>query len=563
MTPLKLGSGSALPAWLPRRGGHGAVFPRARVARLAVAVNLMLWWSLSLLSPVRAESGAWSEPVRVSLSEQGREDWDWFPDVAADDAGNVHIVWNRSYARADVPDQRGTLEYVRWDGQSWTRQNDIAVDWFGAALRSSLVADTAGRLHLVYLGYGQLERSGLSFGGVNSQDLWYTNAPGTTAHVVQAWQTPVRMTRAPQGYFSDLAIDSRGVIHAIWTESSAGRWGLYYSRSSDGGATWSTRIPLESEGFVWWYRAHLQGDPLGRLHVVWETTEETLGGVSLGFGTSSGAAYVVSTDGGETWRKTQFGGRGTALRADGASIPGPQQPSVGIDGSGTVLLVYREPGTNRLMFRRSADGEVWSPEQLIPGVKAGIARPFDIYSMATDSAGHVHLVMVAVPNGADTMSLLHSEWDGQSWSKPSVIASAPPYPEYPRIAIGRGNRLHVVWFDGDKSTDRTPNKGIWYSTALTSAPATVSQGTPPPITGATPRPSPTPVPARSVAGPAGNPKSVLQADSLDEPGVLGNLRAQATLPLVAGTVPVLVILGVVLGVRLGLKAAIRRRLEER
>jgi hypothetical protein len=114
--------------------------------------------------------------------------------------------------------------------------------------------------------------------------------------------------------------------------------------------------------------------------------------------------------------------------------------------------------------------------------------------MATDSAGRVHLIVVGYPTGSDWMSLLHSVWDGRGWSAPSVITAAPPipdyaplvaraaegpaarpllsppYPEYPRLAISRGNRLHLVWFGGDRlGIDREP-LGVWYSSAMTDAP---------------------------------------------------------------------------------------------
>jgi hypothetical protein len=95
--------------------------------------------------------------------------------------------------------------------------------------------------------------------------------------------------------------------------------------------------------------------------------------------------------------------------------------------------------------------------------------------MATDSAGHVHLVLVGYPGNAQVMSLLHSEWDGNDWLAPTTITNSPPYPEYPRIAIGKGNVLNVVWFAGDRAgIDRVPI-GVWYSTARTSAPQVTSR----------------------------------------------------------------------------------------
>ena len=101
---------------------------------------------------------------------------------------------------------------------------------------------------------------------------------------------------------------------------------------------------------------------------------------------------------------------------DEALGPRPQQPALGIDGRGTILFVFREAGTDRILYRRSADGISWSVPAALPGIGAGVARPYDVYDMVTDSVGRVHLVVLpAPPAAASTMALLHLEWDGVRW----------------------------------------------------------------------------------------------------------------------------------------------------
>jgi hypothetical protein len=121
------------------------------------------------------------------------------------------------------------------------------------------------------------------------------------------------------------------------------------------------------------------------------------------------------------------------------------------------------------MFQTSRQTGQWGKPQALPDVK-GVTRPYDVYDMATDSAGHVHMVMIGYANGSDAMSVLHLEWNGARWLAPRVVASSPPYPEFPHIVIANGNHLHVSWFGGDKpTTDRTPI-GIWYSSTFATAP---------------------------------------------------------------------------------------------
>jgi hypothetical protein len=440
-----------------------------------IGLAAALFW---LPAGSQAAVTVWSEPVRVSTSTTGQVDW--FPSVAADNMGNVYIVWNLTPYDDDKghnatdPEALGQLEYTRWNGESWTPQTDIGLVWYGYALRNALAVDPTGHLQLTYKGWGSLDQRPQS--GRTVQDLWYMSADAAYANPLSAWSVPKQISKGGPGYFSDVAIDRQGVVHAIWTAGdSSGIWALFYAHSSDGGRTWSEPITLSGDEPTWWYRAHLKIDPQDRLHVVWEVTgNEANQTTGITFGVTRKAVYAQSLDGGSTWVKHEFTQPLPALK-DYDGTPGPQQPIVAADGNGTILLVYREYGTDQILYRQSTDGARWSPPQALPGVKSGVARPYDIYDTATDSIGHLHLVMVGYPSGSSEMSVLHTEWDGQAWARADVIASPPPFPEYPRIAIGDGNRVHVVWFGGDNaSISRTPT-GIWYSTTTSSAPSTAGQ----------------------------------------------------------------------------------------
>lgn len=476
---------------------------------------LLLALEPSYPSHATADTAPWSEPVEISGETGG-----WFPDIAADNWGNVHVVWNsvlperpgrdrqasqtgkvgtsKADTLLDIQEMTSALYYSRWDGEGWSTPNDIALIWSGHALRSALAVDITGRVHLAYKGLGTLSPEAIGrSAGLGPEDIWYTSAPaGSQPESVTSWLPAKRISRSPQGYYSDIAIDSRGVIHLIWTESSESGWGIYYSHSTDGGASWSHRIALDGSNFVWWYRASLKVDVQDRLHVLWELTD--LSQPNLPFGTAVGSVYALSNDGGKTWIQTKF--------PENRPEPAPQQPVVGVDGNGNILLVFREQTSGEILYRRSTDGVRWSQPQPLPGVERGIARPYDVYDTVTDSAGRVHLVTVGYPAGSNTMGLLYSEWDGQNWSIARIIAEPPPFPEYPRLAVGEGNRLHAVWFGGDReSVDRNP-VGIWYSTAQTSAPRIARESpivpklspTPGALTPATARAFPTPVQSRGL-----------------------------------------------------------------
>ena len=523
-----------------------------RASTMCIGLLLACCICLGLAAPVDADSFTWSEPVRVSTPIANQ--FDWFPSVAADDNGNVHIVWNSTPGEGGnglapaAPDATGQLEYVRWSGSSWTEQSDISLIWYGYPARNSLTVDRNGTLHLIYKGWS-------SPGEHQGQDLWYSSTEGARANTYSAWSNPVRINRSDLAYFPIVRLDGRGVIHALWTESDGqGKWAIYYANSHDAGATWSKPFNFEDSQPVWWYRAEMIVDAHDALHVVYELGGQDKTSTGLTFGTTRATVYAESTDGGLLWSKHVFGGQ---LKVSNTSTtemltPGPQQPAIGVDGEQNRLLVYRQFGSNRILFRESADGVHWSEAQPVPGIRSGVDRPYDVYDLATDSAGHVHLVAVGYPTGSDAMRLLHSEWNGQNWSRAEVISTPPPFPEYPRLAIGQGNRLHVVWFTGDKAgIDRTPN-GIWYSTALTDAPKRLGLLGAAPEMSAASRAS-TPLPAPTVAA-VPTPMPLAEAARLNYDGGRDSQRSsladQPAIPILVAVLTSSILLIMIIGVQL-------------
>ena len=90
--------------------------------------------------------------------------------------------------------------------------------------------------------------------------------------------------------------------------------------------------------------------------------------------------------------------------------------------------------------------------------------------MVLDSAGVGHVVMPE--NFQGSTRLIHTWWDGNSWSVPvQVTDPTASWAFRSKIAISEGNKLHVVW-DGAPG-DAYPGWGdleIYYSTYQTSAP---------------------------------------------------------------------------------------------
>jgi len=61
----------------------------------------------------------------------------------------------------------------------------------------------------------------------------------------QTWGASARVNHDAAGYWQsapDIAVNVAGVLHAVWSDSRAGDDDIYYTRSTDGGQTWSAEM---------------------------------------------------------------------------------------------------------------------------------------------------------------------------------------------------------------------------------------------------------------------------------------------------------------------------------
>jgi hypothetical protein len=162
------------------------------------------------------------------------------------------------------------------------------------------------------------------------------------------------------------------------------------------------------------------------------------------------------------------------------------------------MLVWRTTSTGSagIYYTWTADwGQTWSTPQTLPALVARAwSSPFDMYDMATDSAGHIHLLVVAhfsesqatLSENAGPPGLYHLEWDGSRWSEPSLIYEGSWYPEYPHLAIARGNQLHVTWFlrqDPNLAENPVAPQQVWYTSGRSQAPEVAPATRPTPTPG--------------------------------------------------------------------------------
>jgi len=489
------------------------------ISLILLGVLTLASWKAS--SGASAQIGVWTEPVNISQTSTTS----WFPDLAVDSQGNVHAVWCQTTFDPENGEAREHVFYSMWDGQTWSTPNDI-VPPSADIIRNAIAADQSGNLHMLFGG-----------SAVSVLSTSYQKAPAGKARSASSWSTSHRLSQGVS-YMGDIAVDSKGVIHVIFddtqcagvTKAEACYTDIFYRRSTDGGQTWSYPINLFRSLATGSSRAQLEIDSNDTLYVTWDEGWDRISGK----GVPIYGGFTFSTDRGETW-------------APVASVSYPEstnlQLTVGSDGSGGVMLVWRATSRDEIFYQWSSDGgNSWAPPAVMPGVFARRwSGPFDMYDMATDSGGHIHLMVVGrLSPEEDRPGVYHLEWDGTSWSPPTAIYWGAGFPEYPKIVISEGNQLHIAWFVRETLWEGGNNE-VWYSSSQSASPAQ----TPVPLPTSTPPPTATPL---ATATPTATPYPTLAPSGTALPDGIYT-ESDELLRLLIGLAPVLILAMAIFAIR--------------
>ncbi len=433
-------------------------------------------------SMVKAAGGlgqAWSQPLQLSFSQNKSS---WFPDTIADASGLLHVTWSGGEEGYNVVYYRSMRSDGAWASATDVFAQDAASLGVDAVTRPMLAMDKQGYLHMTN----------------RVVNIFHSMAPAAQAGDVHAWAKPgIIDNQSPEErYFSNLAIDEQGVIHIVFSENVPKPdclecTHLFYRQSKDQGQTWSPSIDISqiNTGVA---KPTILVDANGVLHVVWESGP---GGLQGQVREPTTVYYSKSSDGGENWSEPLNMIRAFDLPA-GTQL---RNPIMAIDGRGQLILASLRLPDDTVYFQLSRDaGETWSSPNLLQGFWGTwslLDSRLDGYSMAVDSAGHVH--MVAAGRSSPDMQMLglyHLIWDGENWSQPYVIQQpSNNIPLWPRVTVSLGNRLHTVWaMNNDNNLKVLAGDSlswqIFHSSAVAEAPAVE------PLVYPTPAPTPTATP---------------------------------------------------------------------
>lgn len=411
-----------------------------RYNRLAVLVCAVVFLAAHLRSSAQADTIIWSTPRNLSntLTSSGR------PAIVADGYGYVHVFWSEEVGGPSIMNKPkalihtgNTIVYTRWDGVSWTPPMDILfIPGDSVADYAAVTVGGDQRLHVVW--------SGVS-------NFYYSTARPEEAHSAQAWSEPIPVATdsARSQWESDVVTEADGSVHIVYA-TRGDEAGVYHIRTSDGGATWGLptklSLPLDELEIVF-SNTRLILDGAGRLHVVWQTSQEE------GFG--QGIYYARSTNGGADWSQP------VRMAYRDPDEYGVSFPSIASVGASELHMVYIDgPWHIGRYHRISRDGgATWSEPQHVFTDYEGInGYPL----LLVDGAGQLHLV-ITWRTKTQLGGTYFARWLGTEWSRMEVAVpeadDTGPGAHWTAAAVRLGNELHVLW-----NTNFTDLAGeIWHA----------------------------------------------------------------------------------------------------
>ncbi|HEV2489900.1 MAG TPA: PKD domain-containing protein [Candidatus Acidoferrales bacterium] len=252
-----------------------------------------------------------------------------------------------------------------------------------------------------------------------------------------------------------IAVDGNGNMFMAWEDDTSNNSNILFSRSTDGGATFSAAMNLsQTSGFS--FNPRIAVDGKGGVNVVWE--DSTPGNTVI--------MFSRSTDGGVTFS--------TAVNVSN-STASAGSPEVAADANGNLFVVWENDSQNLgILFSRSTDGgATFSAPIFLSTNTAGSVTP----QIAADLNGNLSVVWEDDFNGASDISFSESVDHGTTFSTPKSLSLNIGNSVGPQIALDLSGNIDVVWTNNspghfDAFFTRSADKGATFS-----IPQNLSNGT--------------------------------------------------------------------------------------
>ncbi len=219
-----------------------------------------------------AFTSSWTSTEVVSTESTSTS---WYPSLATDSAGNVHIAWE------DYSDYAGAgtdidVFYKRWDDStsSWSTTEVISTESTGTSSVPSLAVDTVGNVHIAWPDLTNYAGSG------TDRDIFYKRWDASAS----LWITTEVVSTESTGNSGNpsLAVDAKGNVHIAWRDwtdylSSGTDIDVFYKRWDSSTSSWTTTEVVSTESTGTSYIPSLAVDTVGYVHIAWHDLTDYAG----------------------------------------------------------------------------------------------------------------------------------------------------------------------------------------------------------------------------------------------------------------------------------------------
>ncbi len=396
----------------------------------------------------------WSNATVISDDSSGWNDWtSWYPAIATDNNGNIHVVWEDN-----TDGEWGTdveIMYVNYTVAGWSNVTVISDDYTGwnddSSRRPRIAVDNNGNIHVVWYD----STNGEYGNDIEIMYVNYTAAGWSNATVISDDYTGWNVHNSLN---PDIAVDNNGNVHVVWYDDTDGEWGtdveiMYVNYTATG---WSN-VTCISDYYGWndnsSYYPRISTDINGNVHVVW--MDYTYGE----WGTDREIFYANCTAAGwsnATCISDIYGWN------DGDSF----LPCITVDKTGNLQVVWDDEtdgewGTDREIFYVNYTAAGWSNATCISDIYGlndyWSFRP----SIITDKNDNIHVVWEDSINfGGPADHIKYASYTTAGWSNVICISDYYGWNNDHSIAASitsdNNSSIHVVWHDytnGEWGTD--------------------------------------------------------------------------------------------------------------
>jgi hypothetical protein len=233
----------------------------------------------------------WSQDVRLTYNDSV----DCYPNVYVLNA-DVHVIWTAAAGKQEVYHKRSTDRGLTWTpearlsnlpGESWAtslalsgttahlifhnclnnnwevyyrRSTDGGTSWsserrLSDSLNYSWYPSIAGAGSNLFLAWGDQRDGNAEIYFKRSSDLGVS------------WSPDTRLTADSASSEQPCITGSGNNVHVVWIDTRDGDYEIYYKRSTDAGATWSSDTRLTNDPLKSWWASVSAADSV--VHVLW------------------------------------------------------------------------------------------------------------------------------------------------------------------------------------------------------------------------------------------------------------------------------------------------------